>query len=100
MNNHEFEQRVIQNYQNDEEMMILIFAQWCVNHELDPEKVYAQAYPSQASSPALQNAISLTVPKEEAAHISNDTLLNILSIFGNDDLAFVITEIIGKEKRS
>ncbi|MCR2822837.1 hypothetical protein [Lederbergia panacisoli] len=100
MNYQDIEKRVKENYQNDEEMMILIFAQWCINHDLDPEKVYGQAYPDQAANSALRKAIHSTVAKENGSDISNDTLLNILSLFGNDNLAFVITEIISKEKRS
>ncbi|MCD7033610.1 hypothetical protein LRR81_05150 [Metabacillus sp. GX 13764] len=88
----ELQQAIIQQYQKDEEMMILVFAQWCINHGLVPEDVYAKAYPNQQSNQALQHALSLTVPKEEAGDISFDTLLGVLSLYNNDDLAFAVSE--------
>lgn len=98
MNKKEIEDQVIQNYKQDEQMMILVFAQWCVNHNLDPIEIYARAYPQQTANSALQQAIDLTVPKEEAGDIPEDTLLGVLSLFGNDDLAFIVTEEMSKLK--
>ena len=98
MNSKELEEKIIQHYQGEEKMMILVFAQWCVNHELDPEEICLRAYPNQSSNPALREAIELTVPKEEAGEIADQTLLGVLSLFGNDDLAFVVTEEIQKRK--
>ncbi|MCM3728198.1 hypothetical protein M3226_21340 [Neobacillus cucumis] len=98
MNSKELEEKIIQHYQGEEKMMILVFAQWCVNHDLDPEELYLRAYPNQSSNPALSEAIELTVPKEEAGEIADQTLLGVLSLFGNDDLAFVVTEEIQKRK--
>lgn len=98
MENKELEKQIIQNYQSDENMMILIFAQWCVNNDLYPEELYTRAYPNQPTNHPLTQSIQLTVPKEEAGPISDDTLLGVLSLFGNEDLAFVVTEEI--EKRS
>lgn len=92
MNQKEVEQKIIQQYQGEEKMMILVFAQWCINHDLNPEELYKRAYPTQASNQALQDALELTVAKEEAGEINNDTLLGVLSLFGNDDLAFVVME--------
>ncbi|MEH7120038.1 hypothetical protein V7128_21835, partial [Neobacillus vireti] len=63
-----------------------------------PEEIYLRAYPNQSSNPALREAIELTVPKEEAGEIADQTLLGVLSLFGNDDLAFVVTEEIQKRK--
>lgn len=99
MKQKEVEDKIIQNYQNDEKMMILVFAQWCINHNLDPNELYQQAYPSQLSNHALKEAIELTVPKEEAGEVPDETLLGVLSLFGNDDLAFVVTEEIEKRKQ-
>lgn len=96
MSHKEIEEQIIQNYQRDEQMMILIFAQWCVNHELDPAELYERAYPLQTANAALQQGIQLTVPKEEAGEIPHDTLLSVLSLYGNEDLAFVVTEEIEK----
>jgi len=98
MNPKELEEKIIQHYQGEEKMMILIFAQWCVNHDLDPEELYLRAYPNQSSNPSLREAIELTVPKVEAGEIADQTLLGVLSLFGNDDLAFVVTEEIQKRK--
>jgi hypothetical protein len=102
MNQKNVEEQIIANYQKDEKMMILVFSQWCINHDLDPEELYVRAYPTQASNQALKDAIDLTVPKEEAGEISDQTLLGVLSLFGNEDLAFVVSEEmqkINKKKR-
>ncbi len=99
MDKKELEQAIIQNYQKEENMMILVFAQWCINHDLDPVTLYTQAYPNQTNNPALAQAMELTVSKEEAGEISNDTVLGVLAMFGNDDLAFVVSEEIEKGKR-
>ena len=99
MNNKELEDKIVENYQGEEKMMILVFAQWCINHDLNPEEVYLRAYPTQKANTALKDAIELTVPKEEAGEVSDETLLGVLSLFGNDDLAFVVTEEIDKRKK-
>jgi hypothetical protein len=99
MSRKDLEEEIIRNYQRDESMMILVFAQWCVNHDLDPNELYRLAYPQQAGNPALQQAIELTVPKEEAGDIPDDTLLGVLSLFGNDDLAFVVTNQIARRPK-
>ncbi|GLB61284.1 hypothetical protein [Cytobacillus sp. NCCP-133] len=96
MNQKQLEEKIIQNYQGEEKMMILVFAQWCKNHDLDPEIVYLKAYPGQAKNRALQEAIELTVPKEEAGEVPEQTLLGVLAMFGNDDLAFVVMEEMKK----
>lgn len=98
MDPNDMEERIINNYQRDEQMMILVFAQWCVNHDLDPTELYLRAYPNQVSNHALQQGIDLTVSKEEAGEISDDTLLSVLSLFGNEDLAIIVTEEISKRK--
>ncbi|MBN3526908.1 hypothetical protein [Paenibacillus apiarius] len=99
MQSKEIEEQIIQNYQQDEQMMILVFAQWCINHDLDPAELYHRAYPKQGDNRKLQEAIALTVAKEEAGDIPGDTLLGVLSLFGNEDLAFVVTEEIDKLKK-
>ncbi|WP_064093876.1 hypothetical protein [Rossellomorea aquimaris] len=100
MNRKNMEEQMIENYQRDENMMILVFAQWCVNNDLDPLTLYKDAYPNQEENPALKQGIDLTVSKEESEHIPDTTLLGVLSLFGNDDLAFVVTEEIKKRKLS
>ncbi|WP_144548147.1 hypothetical protein [Bacillus sp. X1(2014)] len=99
MNPKQLEEKIIENYRGEEKMMILVFAQWCVNHDLDPEELYLRAYPNQGANPSLREAIELTVPKEEAGEVSNQTLLGVLALFGNDDLAFVVTEEINKLRK-
>ncbi|ULL16113.1 hypothetical protein DVH26_17645 [Paenibacillus sp. H1-7] len=98
MNRKEIEEQIIQNYRQEEQMMILVFAQWCINNDLDPAAIYLRAHPDQAENPALQQAIELTVPKDEAGEIADEMILNVLSLFGNEDLAFVVTEEIAKRK--
>ncbi|MBM6617933.1 hypothetical protein [Bacillus suaedaesalsae] len=95
----DLEEKIIENYKNEENMMILVFAQWCVNLDLEPEEIYTRAYPTQKANPALKQAIELTVPKEEAGDVSDDTVLGVLSLFGNEDLAFIVTEEIEKRKK-
>jgi hypothetical protein len=92
----QLEEQIIENFQKDERMMILVFAQWCVNHDLNPEELYTNAYPDQINNQALKDAILLTVPKEEAGDVPNETVLGVLSLFGNEDLAFVVTEEMKK----
>ncbi|MFC0273417.1 hypothetical protein ACFFIX_18615 [Metabacillus herbersteinensis] len=99
MNNKEIEDQIIKNFQQDEQMMILVFAQWCVNNQLNPTELYSRAYPNQAANYALQQGIDLTVPKEESETIADDTLLNVLALYSNEDLAFVVTEEIEKLKK-
>lgn len=60
------EEQIIESYKREEEMMILVFAQWCVNQGLDPHSLYLQAYPQQEGNEALRKALALTVSAEEA----------------------------------
>ncbi|MFG6495173.1 hypothetical protein P8610_07430 [Fictibacillus sp. UD] len=90
----EISEKVISNYQKDEGMMIIIYAQWCVNNGLDPKEVYLKAYPEQTNNEYVMHMLEQTVPFEEAEHISNETLLQVLSLFGNEDLAFVVSKEI------
>ncbi|MFD1038318.1 hypothetical protein ACFQ3N_07820 [Virgibacillus byunsanensis] len=99
MDKKEMEQQVIESYQNDEKMMILVYAQWCINNDLDPKSLYKQAYPSQVNNNALKEALELTVPKKESEEIPDDTVMNVLQLFGNDDLAFMVQEQIDKRKK-
>ncbi|AJS57900.1 hypothetical protein [Paenibacillus sp. IHBB 10380] len=88
------EEQIKQSYRQDEDMMILVFAQWCINNDLDPVQLYSEAYPHQLHNEQLLKVMELTVSKEEAGDIPDDTVLGVLSMFGNDDLAFVVTEAI------
>ncbi|OOE10751.1 hypothetical protein [Fictibacillus arsenicus] len=90
----EISEKVISNYQKDEGMMIIIYAQWCVNNGLDPKAVYLKAYPDQENNEYVMHMLEQTVSKEEAEDIANETLLQVLSIFGNEDLAFIVSKEI------
>jgi hypothetical protein len=90
----EISEKVINNYQKDEGMMILIYAQWCVNNDLDPKSVYLKAYPDQVKNEYVMHMLEQTVSKDEAEMIPNETLLHVLSLFGNEDLAFTVSEEI------
>lgn len=92
----EIENRVIESYKSDEKMMILVYAQWCINNDLDPKAMYTQAYPDQIKNEALREALELTVAKQESEHIPDETVLHVLQLFGNDDLAFSVQEAIDK----
>lgn len=98
MERNEMEEKVIESYQNDEKMMILIYAQWCINNDLEPRTLYKQAYPSQMNNNPLKEALELTVSKKESDEIPDSTVLNVLQLFGNDDLAFIVQEQIDKRK--
>ncbi|WP_337193755.1 hypothetical protein [Halobacillus litoralis] len=91
------EKEVIRNYQKGEKMMILLFAQWCINHDLDPIAIYKEAYPYQEKNKELIDALELTVSKQESDHIDSETLLEVLSLYGNDDLAFVVSNLISRK---
>jgi len=92
------DKQVIENYQNNEKMMILLYVQWCVNHDLDPVEMYEKAYPNQPKD-LLMEMMEETVPKEQAEHIPDQTIINALQAFGNDDLAFAVYEEIEKQKK-
>jgi len=96
MSKKEMEDKIIESYQNDERMMILVYAQWCINNELDPQTLYEEAYPEQMTNKTLQDVLELTVPKEESENIPDQTVLNVLQLFGNDDLAFIVQREIDR----
>lgn len=92
------EKYIIEQYEQEEQMMVLIFAQWCVNNELDPIALYEQAYPAQMKNKALQEQLTQTVPKKESEEITTEMVLYALQVFGNDDLAFVVQEAADKKR--
>lgn len=92
---------IIEKYKEDEKMMILIFAQWCINHDMDALQLYRTAYPEQTENKALLDSMEKTVPKEESEEISLEAVQQVLQLFGNDDLAFVMQQAAeeqGKQK--
>jgi len=93
------DKQVIENYQNDEEMMILLYAQWCINHDLDPVELYVKAYPNQPKNDVLLKMLESTVAKEQSEMIPDQMIISVLQTFGNDDLAFVVHEEKEKLKK-
>ncbi len=90
----ETQEKIVQAYRQEEDMMILVYAQWCINNDLDPVELYSKAYPEQIANERLARGLGLTVPKEEAGDITDDTLLGVLTMFGNEDLGMVVAEAI------
>lgn len=96
----EYENRdewIIKKYQQDEATMIQLFVTWSLQNELDPVQLYQRAYPAQSKNEALVRAVEEADPTE--FEISNETLLDVLQLFGNDDLAFVASKEIEKLDR-
>lgn len=91
--------KVIEQYHNDEKMMILVFAQWCINHDLDPLELYQRAYPNQLANKLLLDILSLTVPKEESEIIDDQLVIHALITFDNVDLAMIVQEEIDKRNQ-
>lgn len=90
MEDRDVSQEVIDNYENAEKMMILVFAQWCINNSLPPLKLYKRAYPTQSGNQVLAETMEHTVAKSESEVIPDETVLQVLQLFGNDDLAQVV----------
>ncbi|GEM02892.1 hypothetical protein SAMN05421839_1644 [Halolactibacillus halophilus] len=84
------EEAVIKHYQQQEETMILLFCQWCVNHDLDPATLYQEAYPAQLVPKQLEEINEQTVGKEEGLDVDTALLIDVMSQFSNNDLAFVV----------
>ena len=84
------EEAVIKHYQQQEETMILLFCQWCVNHDLDPAVLYQEAYPAQLVPKQLEEINEQTVGKEEGLDVDTALLIDVMSQFSNNDLAFVV----------
>ncbi|CAN2251437.1 hypothetical protein RS399_12125 [Bacillus inaquosorum] len=94
------EKQLAEAYERDENMMILVFAQWCVNHDLDPVELYAKAYPQQKLNESLKKTMDeLVVSKQESEHIPDQTVIAVLEMFGNTDLAQAVHEAIAERKQ-
>ncbi len=87
------EKYIIEKYQQDEQMMVLIFAQWCVNNRIDAQRLYEVAYPEQGKNNILHDALKKTVPVAESDEIDAHIVIQVLQAFGNDDLAFVVQQM-------
>ena len=96
----EYENRdewIIKKYQQDEATMIQLFVTWSLQNDLDPVQLYEKAYPAQSKNEALIRAVEESDPSD--FEISNETLLDVLQLFGNDDLDFVASEEMEKLDR-
>lgn len=87
------EEQIIQKYQEDETLMVRLFVQWCANFDLDPYALYQKAYPAQSLNTLLKEVIESDDGFDEL-HIDNETILDVLQMYGNDDLAFVVADEI------
>ncbi len=87
-------QQVIENYQKDEAMMVLIFSQWCVNHDLDALELYKRAYPSQAENKLLKEKYEEAKEAGKSDLVDDSTVFTVLELFGNTDLAFEVQAVI------
>lgn len=83
---------VIEQYQEKERLMIIIFAQWCIDHDFDPVDIYKKAYPEQGKNDILADVLEDSLEKEKPSSIDIDTLFEVLQLYGNEDLAIVIQE--------
>lgn len=92
------EKYIIERYAEDEETMVLLFAQWCVNNEIDAHELYEKAYPHQPKNKTLEAALQRTVLKGESELIPKHLVVAVLQAFGNDDLAFEIEQIRTKDE--
>ncbi|MCM3757319.1 hypothetical protein M3197_07425 [Sporosarcina aquimarina] len=92
------DEQVIQKYKEDETLMVRLFVQWCANYDLDPRILYQRAYPAQPVNGRLEEVIESDDGFDEL-HIDNETLLDVLQMFGNDDLAFVVADEIQRSKK-
>jgi len=88
----EHDKKVIERYIEEEHMMILLFAQWCINHRIDPHELYHKAYPDQPNNKLLDDMIQHTVPRAESDEISKQLVVAALQAFGNDNLAFEVEQ--------
>lgn len=82
--------KVIEQYEADENMMIQIYVQWCINHDINPLELYNRAYPNQASNNVILELMETT--EKNSTIIDTGTVLDVLQLFGNDDLAHVVSE--------
>lgn len=92
------DEQVIENYQKDEQMMVLVFAQWCVNNEVDANELYKRAYPEQQDNALLVKAFKEATKAGKTDQVDDITVFSVLEIFGNSDLAFEVQAVIDKRK--
>lgn len=82
--------RVIEQYQHDENIMIQLYVQWCMNHDVDAILLYEKAYPQQPKNVVLEQVLEET--EKDALQVDTETVLHVLQLFGNEDLAFEVSQ--------
>lgn len=91
--------QIIEKYKEEKKLMVRLFVEWCSKYQLDPHTLYNKAYPEQVTNPLLQSVID-EISDDEILEIDNETMLDVLQMFGNYDLAFIVTdEIENKAKK-
>ncbi|TQR16214.1 hypothetical protein FG384_19040 [Psychrobacillus vulpis] len=70
--------------------MIQLYIQWCFNNNLNAVALYNQAYPQQETNIPLLNAVEEM--ENNHLEVDTETLLNVLQLFGNEDLALVVSQ--------
>ncbi len=98
MNPKQLQEFIIQKYQDEERTMVHFFIEWCREHQHNSHEVYQLAYPNQPENPIISE-LSAELNEQAPLHIPTDTLLEVLQVFGNDELAFVISELIAQAKQ-
>ena len=96
MERSEREQFIIDSYQAAEAEMILLFVEWCHNYKLDPLEIYHEAYPNQELPEKLIEINQEKLEAKDAVSIETGLLLEVLQLYGNDDLAFVVAKYAEK----
>ncbi len=92
------EKQLTEAYERDENMMILVFAQWCVNHDLDPMELYAKAYPQQKLNESLKKPWTIwSCQNTKQSTFRPDCHCG--EMFGNTDLAQALHEAISGRKQ-
>ena len=82
--------KIIQQYQEDENIMIRLFTQWCINHSIDALTLYKNAYPFQVENEILIRIMEET--EKDFLQVDTETVLHVLELFGNEDLAFEVSQ--------
>lgn len=91
---------VIEQYQEKERLMVQVYVQWCVNHDVDPVEIYEKAYPQQEKNGILAEVVEEGMEIEDPSSIDIATLFEVLQLYGNEDLAIAIQEEVEKRASS
>ncbi|WP_391209114.1 hypothetical protein [Psychrobacillus sp. L4] len=82
--------KIIQQYEEDENIMIRLFAHWCANHDINAATLYKNAYPHQHENGILLNIMKET--EKDNLQVDTETVIHVLQLFGNEDLAFEVSK--------